>query len=693
MKLFHRFFLLLLAFSLLPVAGMGLWMLSSRQAVRDNARFLHGQVAELVADSAQRTVERMNRTLGVVQDLEYSHGQEKIELPALRRAAVGDAEVALLSILDAGGVEVRRLSDPDVFADEARVDRSSEPAVVEARRTGRLTVGAPAVVAGRVLVPVAHPLADGRALFMMYSLRQLVRRLRGFTQGGGNTVLFVDGAGRPIPGLGGAPPHAGWTLPAGEKPERWWDDVPSPEGAWVAAAAPVPELGWSAVSLQLRREAYAESQAAAARAGALLLALFLISGAIAYALSGRLLEPITKLLAAAQRVSRGDFSKRVPALGWGEMETLGRTFNEMADKVKHYQDLHVDRVLEEKSKVDALVSNIPEGVMLVGLDGEVAFSNATAARVLGSSAQPTKADLDRLPEVRRIVDAVLAGAARTDQVYSELRAADGTMLAVFALRALKVRRGGHEVGVLVVMREVTLERELERMKDDFFHSIVHDLRAPLAVIDGVVHFLKGEGLSGKAARYMDMSRQASERLKGLISDILDSAKLESGTLALELSRVPAEALVDAAAGFGRVQGEESGVSVSVEPGANGELSADRRLLDRVLTNLVGNALKFTPRGGSVVVGAKDRGAEIEFFVRDTGPGIPADKLEAVFERFKQLDRDAGSRSGYGLGLSICKRVVEAHGGRIWAESKEGQGSRFAFTLPRGGPGKPVSPRA
>jgi signal transduction histidine kinase len=107
-------------------------------------------------------------------------------------------------------------------------------------------------------------------------------------------------------------------------------------------------------------------------------------------------------------------------------------------------------------------------------------------------------------------------------------------------------------------------------------------------------------------------------------------------------------------------------------------------LDRVLSNLIGNALKFTPREGKITLGAIDRGAEVEFFVRDTGPGIPADKVDAVFEKFKQLDRDAATRAGYGLGLSICKKIVEVHGGRIWVESKEGQGSRFAFIIPRVG---------
>ncbi|HEX4048998.1 MAG TPA: hypothetical protein VH309_14230, partial [Elusimicrobiota bacterium] len=151
MKLFHRFFLILLAFSLVPVAAMGLWSLSTRQAVRDNARFLHGRLAALVADSAERTLEQVDRTLGVAQDLEIARGQEKIELPALQRAAAADPEVALISVLNAAGVEGERMVDPEIFPDASPRDRSSEPLVAEARRTGRLRIGAPVVVKGRTL--------------------------------------------------------------------------------------------------------------------------------------------------------------------------------------------------------------------------------------------------------------------------------------------------------------------------------------------------------------------------------------------------------------------------------------------------------------------------------------------------------------------------------------------------------------
>ena len=690
MKLFHRFFLILLAFSMLPVVSMGLWMLNSQRAVQDNARFLHGRLAALVADSAERMLAEMNRTLGVVQDLEIARGQAKIEIPALRRAASTDSEVALISILDSSGIEIQSLTDPEIFPDAAHRDRSADPLVVEARRTGLLAVGAPVVVRDSTLVPVIHPLTDGRALYMMYSLRGLQKRLKSFTSGGRGRVLFADASGRPVPGLGDPPPTPDWRLTEGGD-EGWHESIPSPEGPWVAASAPVETLGWSAVSLQLRRDAYAQSDAEARYA----LIFFLVLGAVvaggAFLLSKRLMRPVTALVGGAQRVASGDFKHPIPPLGWGELDTLGKTFNAMTDRVRHYQELQVDRLLEEKAKVDALVSNIPEGVLLVGFDGSILFVNATAERVLGmESGAARAAELLRSPAIKMIVDEVRRGSKRSGIKLLEAHPAPGVPPTTFSCQALPVVREGRDVGVLALMRDVTVERELERMKDDFFHAVVHDLRGPITVIDGMVHFMKKLGLGERETRYVEMARVASARLADLIANILDIAKLESGTMQLNLSRFTAESILTGARELNRVPAETKGVTVDVETTAVGELVGDVKLLDRVLMNLAGNALKFTPSGGRITLGAVAAGTEVEFFVRDTGPGIPADKLDAVFEKFKQLDRDAAARAGYGLGLSICKKIVEVHGGRIWVESKEGQGSRFAFRVPRAGPAvKPI----
>ncbi|MEK7382683.1 MAG: ATP-binding protein [Elusimicrobiota bacterium] len=683
MKLFHRFFLILLAFSTLPVVGMGVLMLSSRGAVQDNARLLHKRLAALTADSAERTIEQLNRALAVVADLEVSRGRKSLDLTILQHAAAGDSNVALIAILDASGVEVYRSADPDLFPDAALRERSDDPAVIQCLRTRHLALGAVVTVREQSLLPAAHPLTDGRLLYMLYSLKGLQRRLGRMPKGGRGRILLVDEAGRPLSGVGDAPPAKDWTLPAGDG-EGWSDRLPSSDGPLVAASVRLQSPPWSAVSLQPRRDAYAESDAAASQAVALFLALCLIVTGAAYLLSQRLLTPIAALVAGAERVAQGDFAHLIPGLGWGELDRLGKTFNAMTEKVRHYQGIQVDRLLAEKAKVDALVSNIPDGVLMAGFDGSIIFVNATAARVLALRGPISRvSEITALPEIRHLVDSVKAGAKRVEGVIVETTLQEGRPSAVFACQALSVARQGRDEGILVLMRDVTIQRELERMKDEFFHSVVHDLRGPISIIDGMVYFLKKlQGLDERQRKYVDLAEQASKRLSELVANILDIAKLESGTMTLALSKFSSAAFLGTLRDLYRLPAESKGVSIELEAGDAGELTGDMKLLERVVMNLVGNALKFTPAGGRILLGAAGSGAEVEFFVRDTGPGIPADKLEAVFEKFKQLDSDAAARAGYGLGLSICKKVVELHRGRIWVESKDGAGSRFAFRIPR-----------
>lgn len=688
MKLFARFFLILLAFALLPVMAMGVWMLTQRQALADNARALHTRMAVLAADVAERTAEQLNRALVVVEDVERARGSAKLEEAALRKAAATDPNVALIAMLDASGKETSRFADPEYFRPDELADRSKEEAVVERGRMNRLMLGSPFVVNGVSMLPAAHPLVDGRTLYVAYSLRGLGRRLAKLAKAaeGRGRLLFVDAEGRPVPGLGEAPPTKEWRL-AGRDKDGWLDDVPGDDGPMIAAYALAPASGLRAVSLQSRREAYATSETAAARAVIFFVAICVLVAAGAWALSGLLLKPVTALIAGAERVARSDFRSPVPALGWGELDTLGATFNGMAAKVKAFQEVQIDRLMEEKAKIDALVKNIPEGVLLAGFDGSVLYVNAPAAKALGirSPDKPVKlGEVVKSPELRAVLTSVLGRAKKADGAHVALAPLDGGEPVWYAARALTVVRDRKELGILLLLRDITVERELERMKEEFFHAIVHDLRGPITVIDGIVHFMKRmQNLGDKEKTYVELAEQAAKRLGALVTDILDIAKLESGTMTLTPASGPADALLATVQRLYSVPAEGKSIKLEAIAGTAGELTCDTRLVERVLMNLVGNAMKFTPSGGRITLTAKGApGADVEFSVQDTGPGIPADKLDAVFEKFKQLDRDAAKRAGYGLGLSICRKIVDLHGGRIWVESKVGEGSRFAFTIPR-----------
>ncbi len=685
-------------FAMLPLAGLGTWMMFGRRAVRDNARVMHGRLATLTAEQAERTLEQLNRSLGVVEEIERARGLARLEESIVRRAAIADTAVALMSIVDASGSEVMRTADPDMFTSE-REDRSADPAVLEARKTGLVSLGAPRLVLGRAVVSAAHPLADGRCLYLLYSLDGLARRMKRISTSAGR-LLFVDAQGDPIPGVGGLPPAAGWRWPPSAAGESWLDDVEGEGGAWVAAAAPIPALGWRAVSLQLRREAYAEESAGAARAAAFFLAVCALVALGASMLSRRLVRPVELLLSASERVSAKDFSRPVPPLGWGEFERLRATFNEMTEKVRRYQDFQVEKIMEEKAKIDALVKNIPEGVILAGQDGQALYINGLAVRILGANAAGKFEGASfrvKSPKLMALIESARAGGKNGQTHVIELKMMDGEKPLVYSCQALPVSREATPLGVLVLMRDVTVERELESMKEEFFHSLVHDLRGPLTVIDAIVGTMKlSANADEREKRYAELGEHASKQLAILITNILDIAKIESGTMKMNVTRVRADALLESVRRLYQIPADGKHIAISTVPAPGVELSCDAPLIERVLMNLAGNAMKFTPMGGRIELAARAMGSNVEFSVQDSGAGIPADKLEAVFEKFKQLDRDTAARAGYGLGLSICRKIVELHGGRIWVESSPGQGSRFAFLVPSARPAAPsaaVSSRA
>jgi signal transduction histidine kinase/HAMP domain-containing protein len=686
MKLFPRLFLILMLFATLPLAGLGGWMLVGRRAVRDNARVMHGRLAALTGEQAERTLEQLNRAMGVVEDLDRAHGLARLEGSVVRRAAAADTAIALMSILDSSGREVVRVADPEVFP-TATEDRSTDPAVLAARKTGLVSLGAPRVAGGRTLVPAAHPLSDGRTLYLLYSLEGLARRMQRISTNAGR-LLFVDAEGRPVPGVGGPPPAADWRWPASRADEPWLDDLASADGEWVAASAQVPALGWRAVSLQLRRDAYAEESAGAARAASFFLALSALVALGASMLSRRLVRPVELLLSAAERVSANDFSRPVPPLGWGEFERLRSTFNVMTDKLSRFQGLQVEKLLEEKAKIDALVKNIPEGVMLAGHGGQVLYINTLAALILGarqSDKIENAAFKVQSPKLMTLIDAARAGNKMGEFFHVEIETKDGDKTLTYSCQAIAVSRDETKIGVLVLMRDVTVERELDRMKEEFFHSLVHDLRGPLTAIDAVVALMKAvPGIGEREKRYAEFGDQASKRLAGLITNILDIAKMESGTMTMNVARTQADAILQSVRKLYQIPADGKSITISAAADPGVELACDGPLLERVLMNLAGNALKFTPTGGTLKLAARTVGTNVEFSVQDSGPGIPADKLDAVFEKFKQLDRDTAARSGYGLGLSICRKIVELHGGRIWVESLPGRGSRFAFLVPSAG---------
>ncbi len=364
--------------------------------------------------------------------------------------------------------------------------------------------------------------------------------------------------------------------------------------------------------------------------------------------------------------------------------------NELQEKSKEQEVIQVryKNLVKEKNQTEAIVQSLAEGLVVVNGKGEVVMMNPAAERLLGMDkkqkiGQPLTSNLTGNELISLAQD--VKGGEKVVEVNSSQQE---TKRVIRASSALVENENGQTVGMVSVLTDVTKQRELDRLKSQFVSTVTHELRTPLVATQKALEVItmKAAGpVNDDQARFLDIARRNLERLNHLINDILDFSKLEAGKMKMEYAEASIEQIVNdvASALESWANSKEIRLERRFVPGVP-KIVMDTGRIVQVLNNLVGNALKFTPRGGRVTIEAKPRssGQEIEVSVEDTGMGIAREDLERVFERFLQVgERRQTDVSGTGLGLSIAKEIVEYHGGKIWAESEKGQGAKFIFTLP------------
>ena len=265
---------------------------------------------------------------------------------------------------------------------------------------------------------------------------------------------------------------------------------------------------------------------------------------------------------------------------------------------------------------------------------------------------------------------------------------DGTPLSVEISTEPMCDASGAIVGAVLTFRDITRRVAVDQMKDEFISVVSHELRTPLTSIRGALGLIVG-GRAGevpeKMNRMLEIAVSNTDRLVRLINDILDIERMDSGKITLARRLCHAEELIQEALESVKPLADHAGVRLEQAP-SRGVLFADADRLVQTLTNLIGNAIKFSPRDTTVTIAAELMGEDVRFSVTDQGRGIPREKLAAIFERFQQVDAsDSRQRGGSGLGLAICRTIVSQHGGEIWAESEPGKGATFYFTLPEKAP--------
>ena len=449
---------------------------------------------------------------------------------------------------------------------------------------------------------------------------------------------------------------------------------------FLYAAAPLSK-GRGVVRLSLPLTAV-ERRVAGARAYVLWAALSaLLAGfAAAWALARAAGRPLEEMAAVARCLAAGDYAARVRGeLGGDERSVLGDTLNALAARVEDV----VGELSRDRSRLAAVLDQMEEGVVAVDGEGRVLLVNPALSRLLGLDpvAARGRAYVESLRHrgLAELIGEILGGGRPPAR---ELRLFAPEEL-IFDAHAAPLAQAGARDGALVVLHDVTRLRRLEQVRRDFVANVSHELRTPLASIKGFAETLRDGAIDDKKNR-LEFVRTIEEQAVGLtklVDDLLDLSSIESGHRPPKLLPVDVAPLLESAVREAAPLAAEGGIELSVLGGGVAAAFADADQVRQVLANLVSNAVKYSEKGGRVELSAARVDSEVIVSVRDHGIGIPAGDLARVFERFYRVDkarsREAG---GTGLGLAIVKHLVEAQGGRVWAESRQPGGSTFRFAL-------------
>ncbi|PIQ85342.1 MAG: hypothetical protein COV74_09065 [Candidatus Omnitrophica bacterium CG11_big_fil_rev_8_21_14_0_20_45_26] len=423
-----------------------------------------------------------------------------------------------------------------------------------------------------------------------------------------------------------------------------------------------------------------------------------------------IIKPLHMLQQGAVIIGKGNLKHKIPVSSKDEIGELANSFNEMTRKLEESYTILEEKVKErtkglseanikleqEKAKDDALISSLGEGMIATDPEGKIMRINHQAAAmmgwrendVIGKSVYELIAFEDERygtisKEKHPILTTIKKGKGTVMSAY--LSRPDESRFPV-TMTVAPIALDDQIAGAIAIMRDITKEKEIENMKNEFVSTVSHELRTPLTIIKEFVA-LVFDGVAGsvndKQKKFLSTATNNIDRLARIINDLLDISKIEAGKIVLNRTMVDMEALCSEIVENGKTLFTEKKIRIQTAIEKKLPLLfVDRDKMIQVFTNLIGNAAKFTPAGGLVVMTAVLKNGSIEFAVADTGPGISKENLKKTFGKFEQFGRQHGAGAkGTGLGLAISKGLVELHGGRIKVESEFGMGTKFSFTIP------------
>ena len=404
-----------------------------------------------------------------------------------------------------------------------------------------------------------------------------------------------------------------------------------------------------------------------------LLLLLLIS----YLIFQKTTSPLTQLTEAARLFPNGKATYVQVRKNGNEIDELAKAFNQMADQI----NLQIHILEEQKTKLSNILNKMQDGVVIVDEHGVVSSINPSAEEMFDIKAEdvvgkPLMQSLHYY-QISELVEKTIASRQQSSALI-ELQSSHKHLNILSSALEEPADRS-----VLLLFQDLTRQRQLEMMRKEFVSNVSHELRTPLASLRALAETLQSGALEEPqtAHHFLELIETEVDKLTQMVDELLVLSKIESGHIPLSLTPNQPEAIIRESINRMSMQAKRAHITLGYKCDNDlPEIAADSEQLERVLINLIHNAVKFTPPEGQITVGATRDKKVIVFSVKDNGSGIAAEDLTRIFERFYKTDRSRASR-GTGLGLSIVKHIIELHHGRVWVESIVNQGSTFSFSVP------------
>lgn len=696
MKLLHKLLLLVFCAALIPIGLAAAFLSYYRAQSRAGVMELQKNVVQLAALMTEREMQDLSRRF---DNVDLPELREHIKDSSKSRAQFQklmdkNPEFLFFALADKDGQALQSGGDPEFVRLFGNARPDGDALFIEARSTGLPAAGDFEYMFNIPACRIVYPFGNDLYAFAIVNLRDLAEKLEQQHLGNGG-LLLADSSGNAIV----------FSSSIEKLPKESITDMEDSEGIaavagenginyYLSVSSPVRGTGLYVIGIQSAEEAFSGLNSMSWLMAFLALAVSTALYFSALIFAGQAGQPLEELLSAAKRVSEANFNVPIKVNSqFRELSDLIDSFNVMMKDLKHYQDIHLEQIFEEKQKLELLISLISDAIIFCEEKGEIIYANSSAMEIIKNAwpSLPEKQIQGKMQEI-----ASIAGGSGENVISLNISGE----LKWYAVNVHTVKSKTESPSLFITLHDITLEKEMRQVKEDFFNSAAHDLRAPLLSMQGYVRLLSYTAKDSKQKEYVSVLEDSSKRLFSLIEDILDFSRLDSGSFNINPQEIMLDDFFDSACSAFEPVFSARKISFSHKNLMPEDFyfEADPDLIRRVADNLLSNAAKFAPEGGEVSFTAEDasqslidairkeEGAKIEnlsrkrilFTVRDSGSGIPEDMRFQVFEKYRQLHGSQKNKKGFGLGLAICKKIMELHGGHIWAES--GKGGIFRFII-------------